>query len=87
MQHTVIGVKVNLKVLNFQQRVGGHPEISLKHAARIIGIPQAIANVIDGEHSDENQGTRKQGPVDRYIHVIFGIEQNATPSGNVWRKA
>ena len=59
MQNAVIGIKMNLKVLNFQQGVGGHPETSLKHTAWIIGIPQTVANVIDGEHRDENQGSRK----------------------------
>ena len=85
MQDTIIGVKVHLQILNFQQRLA-HPSTSLKHAARIIGIAQTVTNVVDGQHGDKYQHARKQGPVRRNVHVVLGVKQNAAPGGDVGRK-
>src|SRR2546425_2351411 len=57
------------------------------HFAWVERIAQPVADVVDGEHSQEDRGTREEGPVRREVQVVLGVEEDASPRGNVGREA
>src|SRR5262245_8472147 len=59
----------------------------LKHAARIEGVAQAVADEVDREHGEEDGAAREQGPVGGDVEVVLGVAQHRTPGRNVRREA
>src|SRR5262245_4502804 len=55
--------------------------------SRIQRVAQAIADVVDGEHGEEDRGAREEGPVGGEVQVVLGVEEDASPRGNVRREA
>src|SRR6266849_6778969 len=51
--------------------------------ARIERIAQAIPDVVDGQHGEEDGDAREERPVRRMVEVVLGVEEDAPPRGDV----
>src|SRR5262245_710551 len=54
---------------------------------RVERIAQAIADVVDGENGQEERSSREEGPVWGKVQIGLGVEEDASPGGNVGREA
>src|SRR5256885_9371039 len=45
------------------------------HFAWVERIAQPVADVVDGEHSQEDRGTREEGPVRREVQVVLASKR------------
>src|SRR5438034_4886679 len=57
------------------------------HFAWVERVAQSVADVVDGEHGQEDRGAREERPVRREVQVVLGVEEDASPRGNVDRKS
>src|SRR3989449_5535885 len=57
------------------------------HATGVERVPQPVANIVDGEHGQENGRAREQGPVRRKVEVVLGVEEDPSPGRNIGREA
>src|SRR5215475_15767350 len=56
---------------------------SLQNLARIQGIAEAIAQVVDAEHGEEDGGAGEDGPMGREVEIVLGVVEDAAPGRNV----
>ena len=55
--------------------------------ARIERVAEAVADVVDRQHGEEDRGAGEDRPVRREVQVVLGVEQDAAPRRDVGRKA
>src|SRR5690606_29642251 len=55
--------------------------------ARIEGIAETVAHVVDGQHREEDQGTGEQRLMRVQLEVVLRREEHLAPGGNVGREA
>src|SRR5262245_7111899 len=55
--------------------------------ARVEGVAQAVAEVADAEHGQEDRGAGEQRPVRGEVEVVLGVEEDPAPRGDVGREA
>src|SRR3989442_15633081 len=51
--------------------------------AGIEGVAQAVAQVVDAEHGDEDRGAGEDRPVGREVEVIPGVGEDTSPGRDV----
>src|SRR3954468_9384304 len=54
--------------------------------ARIQGVAQAVAYVVDRQHRQEDQQARENGPVRRQVEEVLRVVQQPTPRRHVGRE-
>src|SRR5713101_8175423 len=63
------------------------PGEALEQLARVQRVAQAVADVVDAEHGEEDGRPREDGPVGGEVQVVLGVEQDAAPRRDVGREA
>src|SRR5499427_1365496 len=56
---------------------------SLQNLARIQGIAEAIAQVVDAEYGEEDRGAGEDGPMRREVEIVLGVVENTAPGRDV----
>src|SRR5438046_8306100 len=58
-----------------------------ENLARVEGVAQAVSDVVDREHGEEDRRPGEDRPVRGEVEVVLGVEEDAAPGGDVGREA
>src|SRR5262250_1359506 len=54
---------------------------SLQNLARVQGVAEAIAQVVDAEHGEEDGGAGEDGPMRREVEIVLGVVEDTAQVG------
>src|SRR3990167_3649623 len=55
----------------------------LQNLARVQRVAEPVADVVDGQHGEEDRRSGGDGPVGGEVQVVLRVEEDAPPGGDV----